>query len=73
MLQPTSKWVYLFADVSVKEYLSRACEFIDSHIENKEPVLVFSDLGLSRSAMLCIAYLIHHRKLPVQVNNRTPY
>ncbi|KAK3083863.1 hypothetical protein FSP39_004313 [Pinctada imbricata] len=42
--------------------LQNACVFIDTHKEKKEAVLVFSNLGISRSATVILAYLIHHNK-----------
>ena len=38
------------------------CEFIYKHLLNKGVVLVFSDLGISRSATIVIAYIMHMNK-----------
>ncbi|KAK3586407.1 hypothetical protein CHS0354_013111 [Potamilus streckersoni] len=39
-----------------------ACSFLDTHIAAGEAVLVFSNLGISRSATIVIAYIIYHNK-----------
>ena len=39
----------------------------DEHKEKKHVVLVFSQLGISRSATVIIAYLMHHHKWTLQV------
>lgn len=41
--------------------------FTDNQLEKKEAVLVFSNLGISRSAAVVMAYLIHTRKISAQV------
>lgn len=38
------------------------CDFISGHLDKKHAVLVFSDLGISRSAAVIIAFLMHHNK-----------
>ncbi|XP_064621073.1 serine/threonine/tyrosine-interacting-like protein 1 [Lineus longissimus] len=42
------------------------CTFIDEHKGNKRNVLVFSDLGISRSITIILAYLMHHYKWPLK-------
>ncbi|ELT94562.1 hypothetical protein CAPTEDRAFT_126144 [Capitella teleta] len=49
-------------DADISNFFQAACEFIDSHKEKKNVVLVFSDLGISRSAAIAVAYLIHCNK-----------
>ncbi|KAL3858333.1 hypothetical protein ACJMK2_012927 [Sinanodonta woodiana] len=39
-----------------------ACSFLDTHMAAGEAVLVFSNLGVSRSATIVIAYIIYHKK-----------
>ncbi|CAF0771303.1 unnamed protein product [Brachionus calyciflorus] len=52
---------------SIKEYLQEAFNFIDVNVKNrKQPCLVFSDLGISRSAAIVIAYLIYSEKLTLE-------
>ncbi|XP_060595467.1 serine/threonine/tyrosine-interacting-like protein 1 [Ruditapes philippinarum] len=38
-----------------------ACKFIENKREKKEPVLVFSNLGISRSAAIVIAYMMYYK------------
>lgn len=46
-------------DADLTPFLNNVCAFIDLHREKKLPVLVYSDLGYSRAAAVCIAYLMH--------------
>lgn len=46
--------------------LQNACAFIDTHKEKNEAVLVFSSLGISRSATVVVAYLMHHYKFTLK-------
>jgi serine/threonine/tyrosine-interacting-like protein 1 len=39
------------------------CEFIGKHVGSSKRVLVFGELGISRSATACIAFLMKHSKL----------
>jgi hypothetical protein len=42
--------------------------FIDTNIRNrKQPCLVYSHLGLSRSAAVVIAYLVYSQRLSLEV------
>ncbi|RNA45220.1 dual specificity phosphatase, partial [Brachionus plicatilis] len=51
---------------SLKEYLQEALNFMDVNIKNrKQPCLVFSDLGISRSAAIVIAYLVYSDKMSI--------
>lgn len=43
------------------------CLFLDTHKDNNHVVLVFSNLGISRSATIVLAYLIHKFKWSLQV------
>nr|XP_022343310.1 serine/threonine/tyrosine-interacting-like protein 1 [Crassostrea virginica] len=43
-----------------------ACTFIDTHKEKNQVVLVFSNLGISRSATIVLAYLIYKNKWSLQ-------
>ena len=43
-----------------------ACDFIDERYNEKNTVLVFSDLGISRSATIVIAFLMHNRKCTLE-------
>jgi len=50
----------------IQSKFKTACEFIDGHKNKKHVVLVFSQLGISRSSTICLAYLIHHFKWSLQ-------
>jgi len=39
----------------------------DTHYDKKEAVLVFSNLGISRSVTVILAYLMHHFKWTLKV------
>ncbi|XP_075445964.1 serine/threonine/tyrosine-interacting-like protein 1 isoform X2 [Ascaphus truei] len=43
-----------------------ACHFIDMYIDLNFAVLVFSNLGISRSSTVLIAYIIHQKKCTLQ-------
>lgn len=60
--------IHAFIDCDLSQHLSKACAFIDTHLDKKEKVLVFSDLGYSRAAAVCLAYLMHKRRSGVQVS-----
>lgn len=49
----------ILLDADLTPFLNNVCAFIDLHREKKLPVLVYSDLGYSRAAAVCIAYLMH--------------
>lgn len=52
---------------SISEYLEDICNFIDSNIKDrKNPCLVFSNLGISRSAAIVIAYLVYSQRLTIE-------
>ena len=58
----------MIADCALSEHLSTVCAFIDTHTEKKDPVLVYSELGYSRAAAVCIAYLMYKKRANVQVS-----
>jgi len=43
----------------------------DSHLKQKAAVLVFSQLGISRSATIIMAYLMAERKWSLQARSYT--
>ena len=45
-------------DFDISPFLEKSFHTIHNHIKNKESVLVACTAGISRSASLCIAYLI---------------
>ncbi|KAM9320902.1 serine/threonine/tyrosine-interacting-like protein 1 [Gastrophryne carolinensis] len=53
-------------DVDLLQFLPEACQFIDSHMAPNCAVLVSSELGISRSSFVVLAYLIHVRKCTLQ-------
>jgi serine/threonine/tyrosine-interacting-like protein 1 len=55
------------SEASIQEYLTDVCSFIDTNILNqKKACLVYSDLGISRSAAVVIAYLVYSQRLTLQ-------
>ncbi|KAM8977804.1 serine/threonine/tyrosine-interacting-like protein 1 isoform 2-T2 [Pelodytes ibericus] len=44
------------------QFFPSVCQFIDSHMGTSSAVLVFSELGISRSSTVLIAYLMHSKK-----------
>jgi len=54
-------------DCALSEHLSTVCAFIDTHTDKKDAVLVYSELGYSRSAAVCTAYLMYKKRANVQV------
>lgn len=48
------------------EKFQAACDFINSHLQQSEVVLVFSQLGISRSATIVMAYLMAENKWSLQ-------
>lgn len=46
-------------DADLYSKFQTVCMFIDTHKDNKQAVLVFSKLGISRSATVVTAYLMH--------------
>jgi hypothetical protein len=47
-------------DANISAKLTLVCQFIDKFIEQDKAVLIFSDLGISRSVAVVIAYLVYH-------------
>lgn len=50
----------------VQQSIRTACAFIDNARLHSQPVYVHCRAGKSRSVMLVMAYLIHHRRWPLQ-------
>lgn len=51
-------------DESIAEYLEDICNFIDNNIKDRKcPCLIYSNLGISRSAAIVIAYMIYSERL----------
>ncbi|XP_068124766.1 serine/threonine/tyrosine-interacting-like protein 1 isoform X1 [Hyperolius riggenbachi] len=48
------------------QFFPSVCTFIDSHMLPACTVLISSELGISRSSTVVLAYLIHHRKCTLQ-------
>jgi len=54
-------------DEDLMPHFQNACNFIDSHrAKDGKSVLVFSDLGISRSITVAMAYLMHYKKLSLK-------
>lgn len=55
-------------DADLYPYFSKAYEFIEKYRKKtpKRPVLVFDNLGISRSATIIIAYLMKYKKLDLE-------
>lgn len=53
-------------DADIFSKLQTVCEFIDSHKDQMHTVLVYSDQGISRSATVVVAYVMHHYKWSLQ-------
>lgn len=52
---------------SIKDYIEDVCNFLDTNIKNrKQPCLVYSDMGISRSAAFVIAYLVYSERLSTE-------
>lgn len=52
---------------SIEEYFQDICNFLDTNINDKKsPCLVFSNLGISRSAAIIIAYLVYKERLSTE-------
>jgi len=49
-------------EADIQSKFRTACEFIDGHSKDGNIVLVFSQLGISRSASVVLAYLMYHFK-----------
>uniref|UniRef100_A0A8C5PXG3 Serine/threonine/tyrosine-interacting-like protein 1 n=1 Tax=Leptobrachium leishanense TaxID=445787 RepID=A0A8C5PXG3_9ANUR len=49
-------------DSDLLHFFPSVCSFIDSYMEKSLAALVTSDLGISRSSAVLIAYLMHNRK-----------
>ncbi|XP_046572806.1 serine/threonine/tyrosine-interacting-like protein 1 [Haliotis rubra] len=49
-------------DADLYSQFATACAFIDTQRQDQKAILVFSLLGISRSATIIIAYLMHHFK-----------
>ncbi|KAL4223112.1 Serine/threonine/tyrosine-interacting-like protein 1 [Mactra antiquata] len=49
------------SEADLKTKFELACKFIETKREKKQPVLVFSNLGISRSAAVVIAYMMYYR------------
>ncbi|XP_052798539.1 serine/threonine/tyrosine-interacting-like protein 1 [Mya arenaria] len=54
------------SDADLSSKFEVACKFLDSCQEKNKPVLVFSNLAISRSAAIVMAYLIYQRKITVE-------
>jgi protein-tyrosine phosphatase len=53
---------------SIETYLEDVCNFLDTNIKNrKQPCLVYSNLGISRSAAFVLAYFVYSERLTVEV------
>ncbi|KAG9494409.1 hypothetical protein GDO78_001977 [Eleutherodactylus coqui] len=50
----------------LSEYFDQCVELIDSTIKSGGKCLVYCKHGRSRSATICIAYLIKHRNMPLE-------
>ncbi|KAM4797234.1 serine/threonine/tyrosine-interacting-like protein 1 [Rhinophrynus dorsalis] len=61
----TSKVLHLpvkdFNDSDLLPFFPSACQFIDLQMGPNQAVLVYSELGISRSSAVLIAYLMHYR------------
>ncbi len=56
-------------DESIADYLQEICSFIDNSIKDRKvPCLVYSNLGISRSAAIVIAYIVFSEKLSIKVS-----
>lgn len=53
-------------DAELQSKFEMACKFIDNQQANKNAVLVFSNLGISRSVAIVIAYMIYHKNFSDQ-------
>lgn len=51
-------------DFDIEPYFDEAHKFIDNGISKNEGVLVVCTAGISRSAAICISYLIKARRMP---------
>ncbi|XP_052075261.1 serine/threonine/tyrosine-interacting-like protein 1 [Mytilus californianus] len=49
-------------DADLYSKFQTACQFIDTHIEKNEAVLVFDNLGISRCVTVVVAFLMRHFK-----------
>lgn len=57
-------------DESLTDYLQEICNFIDSSVKDRKvPCIVYSNLGISRSAAIIIAYMVYSQRMSVKVNN----
>lgn len=52
-------------DEDILRYLPDACRFISNCSANSQPVLVHCQAGVSRSASICIAYIMKSQRLPL--------
>ncbi|XP_050410627.1 serine/threonine/tyrosine-interacting-like protein 1 [Patella vulgata] len=53
-------------DADIYSHFAAACAFLDTHRESRKAVLVFSNLGISRSVTVVVAYLMYHNKWTLQ-------
>uniref|UniRef100_A0A8C4SML7 Serine/threonine/tyrosine interacting-like 1 n=1 Tax=Erpetoichthys calabaricus TaxID=27687 RepID=A0A8C4SML7_ERPCA len=53
-------------DSDLSLFFQEVCEYIDSHLNSKHAVLVFSRLGISRSSTVIMAFLVYHLKCSLQ-------
>ncbi|ESP00991.1 hypothetical protein LOTGIDRAFT_238401 [Lottia gigantea] len=49
-------------DADIYNHFAAACAFLDTHRRLKKAVLVFSNLGISRSVTVIVAYLMYYKK-----------
>ena len=65
--------LYILCTVSIVCIVCTACTVCavpspGKHIGSSQRVLVFGELGISRSAVVCIAYLMKHNKWKLKVH-----
>jgi len=54
-------------DADLYSHFSSSCTFIEQHHKKDgKSVLIYSDLGISRSVTIALAYLIYHHKIPLK-------
>ncbi|XP_074656383.1 serine/threonine/tyrosine-interacting-like protein 1 [Tubulanus polymorphus] len=53
------------AEADISKYFEKACRVIDNYKNRDQVVLVYSDLGISRSVAIILAYLIHTYNYPL--------
>ena len=53
--------------VDLYSHFSSSCSFIEQHHKKDgKSVLIYSDLGISRSVTIALSYLIYHHKIPLK-------